>query len=394
MNNFKKLLTITTIIFLMVSAATNAFAYERYTVLKTTNDYSPVRTNPHVNATRYTHLKKDVDLYARPMGVNSSFYEVNLGLQKPYYIEKKYVEVVKNVARIPTNTAKKIVAREDDEFATLKIKFDKTPPYQTSETPGGNLDLNLFNTTNSSSLRRVKKNHYFKILKNKNAEMIKIKYNTKYPLVGYGVEKSGDTLTFKVRKFPTIDYKAPLNGIKIVIDPGHGGSDPGAVANGLLEKDINLQISLKLKDFLEQTGAKVYMTRDDDSTVGLYERVDFAKSKDAFILLSVHQNSLPNPKEYEKKHGTGVYYYNDQSKPLARVLQEGMLTATGFRDDGVNFASFALNRPTEMLSVLVECGYLIHPYEAKMLANPSFQGDVAVSIADAVLKYFRNMSVK
>ncbi|GBF23531.1 N-acetylmuramoyl-L-alanine amidase, partial [Candidatus Gastranaerophilus sp. (ex Termes propinquus)] len=110
------------------------------------------------------------------------------------------------------------------------------------------------------------------------------------------------------------------------------------------------------------------------------------------LLISIHQNSLPDIKDVNKKHGAGTYYYNDMAHPLAQEIQKELLLATGFRDDGVNFASFALTRPTEMVSVLVECGYLIHPYELKKLICKEFQKEIAKSIRLGIENYLREIN--
>ena len=88
-----------------------------------------------------------------------------------------------------------------------------------------------------------------------------------------------------------------------------------------------------------------------------------------------------------KKYGTGTYYFNNSAKPLAEAIKQNMIKATSFRDDGTNYASFALNRPTMPISVLVECGYIIKEDEAKKLANKKFQKIVAKAITKGVEDY-------
>ena len=129
------------------------------------------------------------------------------------------------------------------------------------------------------------------------------------------------------------------------------------------------------------------MTRTTDKKVPLYDRVNFAKEKESDFLLSIHQNSLARVKDAEFKHGVGTYYYHEQSKPLAKNIQESLIKATHFRDDKVNYASFALTRPTAQLSVLIECGYLIKKDEAEKLKDKKFQKIVAQAITDGCKNY-------
>ncbi len=373
-----------TLILLLCSLNT-AFADEYLGInLKTTFDRTPIRVANNKNAARFAHLRKDVLLYAT--GILGDFYKIDLGNGEPYFVEKVYVKEEPDVIfSVPKYRIKNYKIKENKEFYTLKIKFNAVSAYQTLETNEG-LDFNLFNIAKSP---RIRWNDNFKTVKLDST--FKFKFIAKQPLIGYGVEKEGNHLILKIRKMPKIDVETPLKGIKIVLDAGHGGNEPGACANGIIEKNTNLQITKKLEEELERLGAKVYMTREKDVYLDLYERVDFARDKEAIVLLSIHANSLPNPKDYQKKHGAGVYYYNKQSKPLAAALQKGLLDATSFQDDGVNYASFALNRPTEMLSVLIETGYVIHPWEAKMLADDAFQNKIAKGIANALEGYFRNL---
>ena len=352
-------------------------------ILKTTSDRAPIRVANNVNAARFTHLKKDISL--RATEVHNDFYKVDLGNNNPYFIEKQYVEEA-GALSLKRYTIKNYKIKETKDFYTLKMKFNEVPVYQTLELSEG-LNFNLFDISKSV---KPKKNDVFKV--GRLGSMVNFTFLPKQILVGYSVEKDGNGLTLKIRKIPEIDKEQPLKGIKIVIDPGHGGAEPGACANGIIEKNLNLQISKKLEKELKVAGAKVYMTRDKDEFLGLYERVDFAKEKDALVLLSIHANSLANPKNVDKKHGVGVYFYNKQSKPLAVALQNSLIKATEFKDDGVNYASFALTRPTEMLSVLVETGYVIHPYEAKMLQNSEFQDKIAKGITEALQGYFGKLN--
>lgn len=135
------------------------------------------------------------------------------------------------------------------------------------------------------------------------------------------------------------------------------------------------------------------MTRKKDKYVPLYDRVAFANKKEADILISIHQNSLPNPKDVIYKHGAGTYYYNEQSKSLAQNIQKEVLKFSKFRDDGVNYASFALTRPTSPVSVLLECGYLIDKNEAQKLSDKKFQKGYSKAFADGVENYLRYIVV-
>lgn len=187
----------------------------------------------------------------------------------------------------------------------------------------------------------------------------------------------------------------------IVIDAGHGGSDPGKIGiNGKKEKDINLQIAKELKKKLEKEGIEVVMTRESDE--GLYnsssrnKKVDDMKKRCKIIdeakpvfTISIHQNSYPE--EYVK--GAQVFYYgqSQEGKELAEILQESMvqqLDKENHRTAKAN-ESYYLLKKTESPTVIVECGFLSNSEEAKLLADKDYQKKVAEAIHTGIKKYLK-----
>ena len=187
----------------------------------------------------------------------------------------------------------------------------------------------------------------------------------------------------------------------IVIDAGHGGTDPGKIGiNGKKEKDINLQIAKELKKKLEKEGIEVVMTRESDE--GLYnsssrnKKVDDMKKRCKIIdeakpvfTISIHQNSYPE--EYVK--GAQVFYYgqSQEGKEFAEILQESMvqqLDKENHRTAKAN-ESYYLLKKTESPTVIVECGFLSNSEEAKLLADKDYQKKVAEAIHTGIKKYLK-----
>ena len=197
-------------------------------------------------------------------------------------------------------------------------------------------------------------------------------------------------LIVSMKEFPKVNKNNPLEGIKIAIDPGHGGKEPGAIGClGHKEKDINLQISKNLKEKLENLGAIVYMTREDDSYVGLYERVEKSNYFDADIFLSIHNNALPDSMADRDATGTEVYYFYPQSKGLAKVLAKTISDKTGFKNGGAKGQSFAVIRNTQSIAVLIEIGYMINPDDNSKLIDKNFQDKISDGIIDGLERYLK-----
>lgn len=207
-----------------------------------------------------------------------------------------------------------------------------------------------------------------------------------------------------------ITYIVPVNTFAmdnsdkvILIDPGHGGIDGGAQSKtGTIEKDINLQIALKLRDKLEESGYKVYMTRDEDD--GLYQkgntvrekkredlnrRVEMKKETECDIFVSIHQNMFPQSKCY----GAQVWYAsNDNSYNLATIVQDSIKESV--KDNNKRVAKPAaeayliLRDKYEGASILVECGFLSNPDEEVKLKSDEHQNLIVEGISGGIDKYF------
>lgn len=179
-----------------------------------------------------------------------------------------------------------------------------------------------------------------------------------------------------------------LAGLKICVDPGHGGKEPGAMGcSGIREAEVNLAIALKLKNLLEKAGAQVFITRTDDRTLGLYERVDIARAHNADILISVHNNSLPDGRDPWKEHGTSVYFYNKQAMELSRSVNDALVAGLKFPNIGSRYQNLALTRPTQMLAILCEVGFMINPEEYALLIQDSVQEKAARAMVEGLSNY-------
>lgn len=179
----------------------------------------------------------------------------------------------------------------------------------------------------------------------------------------------------------------PPNGqLVIVIDPGHGGPDPGAVGiGGLREKDVVLPLSLQVAQLLQQQGIYVVMTRQDDRDLDLEPRVQIAERANADLFVSIHANaiSLSRP----DVNGIETYYYSDRGNRLAQFIHRSMIQATGRPDRGVRQARFYVIRNTSMPAVLLETGFVTGGQDARLLADSAFQRRMAEAIARGILEY-------
>ena len=172
---------------------------------------------------------------------------------------------------------------------------------------------------------------------------------------------------------------------KVFIDPGHGGYDNGAVENGVLEDEINLQISKKIEAKLKAKGVQVKMSRYDDTYLSLTDRTRMANNWGSDIFVSIHQNSATN----SSANGIETYYYSSRqdSRALATEIQNDLIQATNGVNRGVKTANYAVIKTASMSSSLVECGFISNQTEAINLSSSSYQDKVADGIVNGIMDY-------
>lgn len=180
----------------------------------------------------------------------------------------------------------------------------------------------------------------------------------------------------------------PNSGKKIVIiDPGHGGSDPGTTGySQKYEKDFTLALSLKVQALLlKEPEIEVIMTRETDVYPTRTERVQLANKLKADVFVSIHGNSVPTSPQTT---GTETFFYQrSSSKDLANVIHKHLIEAIGLKDRGVKNGSLQVIRETTMPAVLLEIGFLSNPEEEALMLSDSFQDKAAQAIVDGIKEY-------
>jgi N-acetylmuramoyl-L-alanine amidase len=201
----------------------------------------------------------------------------------------------------------------------------------------------------------------------------------------------------------TKSWNLPLSGRIIVLDPGHGGPDGGAVGGDVLEKEIALKVAAKLRDYLQQQGALVLMTREMDSDLAdkdtrgysrrkvedLRRRVALINESEADLFISIHLNAIPSP----RWRGAQTFYYGSliENERIAKFIQAELRSNLENTNrvakmiDTVYLLKYA-KKP----GALVEVGFLSNPQERELLASDHYQTKLAASIYKGILRYFSN----
>ena len=218
------------------------------------------------------------------------------------------------------------------------------------------------------------------------ADEVTLTLDLSRPVWGYRARWDGNDLLVDIRRPPAIDGGNPLSGRLIALDPGH---PPGGATGptGLREAEANLAVALELRRLLESAGARVLMTRTTDSPIDLWPRVAAAERADADVLVSIHNNALPDGINPFAHNGSSVYYNHPRSIPLARDVQQALLQRLGLRDLGIGRGDLALVRGTWMPSVLTEGLFMMLPDQEAALRSPRGQQLYALAVFEGLRRF-------
>ena len=195
--------------------------------------------------------------------------------------------------------------------------------------------------------------------------------------------------------------KLPLINKIIYLDPGHGGVDPGSIYKDIYEKDINLQICLRLQKNLEEMGATVYLTRYDDYDLStpntrtrkksdLNNRVRLMNDSNADMYISIHLNATNS----KKWMGAQTFYddVNPENKKIAQIMQEELKNNLNTNREIDEISNMLLNRKVTIPGVLIEVGFLSNDNERYLLKQDSYQEKISQTIVKGILKYYKKQS--
>lgn len=359
-------------------------------VAQTVHDDTIMRVAP--DQARLTQQPAGVRLLVD--GVKGDNIRVQLGANKHVWFKRDDLAFEQAGAPAPHAVARAVTVLKDDYGETISIPLSQKLPFTIDQQLNPNkLTLKLFGCAadtdwmqqeplnGASQDKDIIDNIAFKQPEDNVYQLdVSLSGNRQY---GFYADYQDDELRLHIKKRPNFE------NMLICVDPGHGGNEKGSIGcSGMPEKDLNLAIALKLKARLEAAGARVVMTRSDDRDVSLNDRVKIAERQNADLLLSVHNNALPDGRNPMTEHGTSTYWYQPQSQEMARLLKDGMVKGLGLPDLKARYQNLALCRPSKMQAVLLEVGFMVNPDEFAALENPETQEKAAISITNAVKAYY------
>jgi N-acetylmuramoyl-L-alanine amidase len=277
-----------------------------------------------------------------------------------------------------------------DDRETLRIPLSQRIPFQILETET-NLTLRLYSATGDVDWIRYGRESLVSRMSWAQPERdeVTLTIDLTAPVWGYRTRWIRNDLLLEIRRPPKISARHPFRGRIIAVDPGHpplGATGP----TGLREAEANLAVARQLETMLTAAGARVLMTRTRDTAVDLWPRVAVADAGGAELLISIHNNALPDGVNPFTNYGTSVFYNQPRSVPLAMEVQRSLVRRLGLPDLGISRGDLAVVRPTWMPAILCEGMFLIMPDQEAALRSVKGQRRYALGVFEGVSRFLRD----
>ncbi len=331
----------------------------------------------------------------RIVGEWGSYYKLPDGT----YVPKSAVKVYSYA--MPVNKVSKAKVTYQKATHTVETTFSmKMDALYDVQIDGDTVKFVLYDTTAGGKVS-VPENPLVSSVSRKNDEKGRAIYTYRLKdadkLCGFDVFTENGTMTFVLKYAPVLKSKDSLKGAVILLDAGHGDTDPGTVGAmgtaGPKEKDINLDLTLRTKEALEALGAKVVMVRSDDTFYSLNERVDLIRETKPDLSISVHGNAMGITSDYSKSSGFLTFYSYNGLQDAAGIINAAVSETMGYTKRTIRRSNLSLTRLTACPAVLLETAFLTHPEDYEYLLKSSNREKLANAIAGAAKEYIESVAV-
>ena len=355
--------------------------------------------NPYLNyglgqdrlgGSKIGYISAGIDM--RVLSKVDNLYKVQLSNRRSAWIpESEVEEPVAGRLFKPDALASSWNVFGDDNYDYVKISLPDKLPYRSFQEINPNrIVVDIYGVaTNTAWITQL---FTVKTIANVNYEQIEddvlrifVDLNSKQHW-GYSVYYEDNRLVIRVKHQPK---QLKIKGLRIALDAGHGGESDGAVGTtGLKEKDVNLELVMLLKAELEKQGAHIILTRNDDSDIGMQQRLNFLREQNPDILISIHNNAGGNPITTK---GTSTYYRHIGYRSLSTAILSKLLELGIENFGNVGGFNFALNSPTEYPNVLVEGLFMSNPEDEAKLVDENFKIKFVKKIVEGLEGFLKNI---
>ncbi|OCQ99178.1 N-acetylmuramoyl-L-alanine amidase [Oscillatoriales cyanobacterium USR001] len=370
----------------------NILSSTQFDVAEVIAEAGVTRTGPSSDFSRLTPLPKGTK--AAIVSIDGEWLKLDYGA----WIKASEVKIIKDAVP-PRSLIRSVSARQVGNWTEVRFPLEIPMPVAVQEEER-KFVLTLYNTTAQTDIIRLNDDPVISRLdwQQNSPNELKYTFNLKSAQHwGYKLRYEGTTLVLSLKHPPQkvgkVATEKPLLGIKIVLDPGHGGpEDRGGIGpTGYREKSVALLISKLVKQELVNRGATVIMTREEDVDLDLPPRVETINKEEPAIAISLHYNALPDNGDAINTKGIGAFWFHPQAHSLAMFLHNYLVKKLDRPTYGVFWNNLAMTRPTVAPSVLMELGFMINPVEFEWIVNPVEQKKLAAAIAQGITEWFNSI---
>ncbi|MBD1886067.1 N-acetylmuramoyl-L-alanine amidase [Microcoleus vaginatus] len=363
-------------------------------VAEVTAEPGVARTGASTDFSRMTPLPKGTR--ATIIGREGEWLRLDYGA----WIKASEVRIVKDSVP-PRSIIRSASSRQVSGWTEVLFPLETPVPVMVQEGER-TFTLTLYNTTAQTDIIRISDDPVISRLEWQQIAPLQVQYTFNLKSAqqwGYKLRYEGTTLVLSLKNPPAntsmipVSQAKPLSGIKILIDPGHGGPEDGGAVSpvGIREKTVALTVSKLVQEELVNRGANVLMTRVEDVDLDLPPRVEMIQKEEPAIAISIHYNALPDNGDAIKTKGVGAFWFHPQAHSLAIFLHNYLVAKLNRPSYGVFWNNLAMTRPAVAPSVLMELGFMINPEEFEWIVNPTEQKKLAEAIAQGVTEWFASV---
>ena len=334
----------------------------------------------------------DTNVLLKVIDSTKEFYAVQLSKYHSAYIDKSYLKPDTITKLKPFYLTGSFMAKGDTLHDLVQIRMEENLPYKSwMEIEPARIMVDLYgvqtNTnwiTQLKTLKEVQNLYYNQVEDDVVRVTIELKHQQHW---GYSIGYKGKSLVIQVRRQPVL---ADLKKMVIAIDAGHGGNNSGAESSKyhVVEKEATLLFAKALEKNLKKLGVKkIVMTRNNDTSFDMKDRVLFLQQQNPDFLISLHLNSSAN----SAVQGVSTYYKHIGFRPLSQALLKQMLTLKLEEFGNVGNFNFTLNAPTDFPNALLEIAFLSNPEDEKKIMDPKFRLDVAKKVTLGIQDWLKTL---
>ncbi|WP_341739756.1 N-acetylmuramoyl-L-alanine amidase [Microcoleus sp. CAWBG640] len=363
-------------------------------VAEVTAEPGVARTGASTDFSRMTPLPKGTR--ATIIGREGEWIRLDYGA----WIKASEVKIVKDTVP-PRSLIRSARSRQVPGWTEVLFPLEIPVPLTVQEGERA-FTLTLYNTTAQTDIIRLDDDPVISRLTWQQISPLQLQYTFNLKSAqqwGYKLRYDGTTLVLSLKHPPVKASQManppakPLSGIKILLDPGHGGpEDSGGVGpTGYREKTVALIVSKLVRQELVNRGANVVMTRVEDVDLDLPPRVEMIQKEAPAIAISLHYNALPDNGDAINTKGVGAFWFHPQAHSLAMFLHNYLVAKLNRPSYGVFWNNLAMTRPAVAPSVLMELGFMINPDEFEWIVNATEQQKLAEAIAQGIIEWFASV---